>query len=350
MRSIFAKSYSTDSSLTGVRGSVEAAITIGLLFFCLFHGLARAEEDTLEAHLLISKKKWPEAAIVLKSILKKNPENTAITIDLARALFYQGRREEALGILGATLAREKPAQQKILIRQSRVLSRTFLKAESFQIFQDGVNLMVASRFRQARERLEKALTAEPDNVEILTRLGQCVLLDGDPDSAAERLRTARRLNPFEPEISLWLGRALFQRGEQELALKELGLAQQELPGAQTPVLWLSESLAMSPKPQTELEILEKDLNSNPLHLDVSLAIARFHLHFASSNQILGLQEARKDLLVTSSRIEKAVFYENPRLVGELGFEPGKSSGEFKAEVEKLIQQVEKKIQELSKPS
>ncbi|MGK5087876.1 tetratricopeptide repeat protein [Bdellovibrionota bacterium FG-2] len=344
------KSYSTGFSLTGVRRSVEAAIALSLLFFSLGFGLASAEEDAHEAHLLMSKKKWPEAAIVLKSILKKDPEITSVTVDLARALFYQGRREEALAVLGAAIVREKPAQQKMLVRQSRVLSRTFLKAESFQTFQDGVNFMLLSRFRQAGERLERALAAEPDNVEILTRLGQCSLLDGDADSAAERLRAARRLNPFEPEISLWLGRSLFQRGELELALKELQIAHQELAGAQTPVLWFSEALALSPKPQAELEILEKDLTSNPLHLETSLAKAKFHLRNATPNQIPNLQEVRKDLMTTLGRIEKNVFYDSPRLVGELGFEPAKSSAEFKSEVEKLIQQVEKKIKELSAAS
>ena len=212
-----------------------------------FSESADSGSDSTQARKLMKEKKWVEAVVVLRSELKaqqlQDPNHSsAIELDLARALVYSGRREEAMTVLGQILARKKGSAKKDLIRRERVFSRIFLTNAAFQIHQDGLNLLLAGKYRQAREKFEKALEQDPANVEVLTRLSQCLVLSGDYDSAAERLRLARRLNPFEPEVRLWLGWALKERGELRDALMELKSSYQELPSSETAAVWYAEAL------------------------------------------------------------------------------------------------------------
>jgi tetratricopeptide (TPR) repeat protein len=148
----------------------------------------------------------------------------------------------------------------------------FLSNESFQGYQDGVNLLNNGKFRPARDRFEKALGQEPDNVEILIRIAQCLLLEQDEDSAAERLKLARKLNPFEPEIRLWLGRAMHRRGELRKAIAELRVAHQELKGSELAPTWYAEALLASGQRASAISVLEKDVQEYPFHGLLSLPV------------------------------------------------------------------------------
>src|SRR5579859_5601219 len=58
-----------------------------------------ALSDYDEARELLAKKKWPEAAIILRSVVNKDPDYVPAAIQLAESLFYSNRREEGLSIL-----------------------------------------------------------------------------------------------------------------------------------------------------------------------------------------------------------------------------------------------------------
>ena len=80
-------------------------------------------DEIVEARQLLKAKKWAEAAILLSSALRKN-WSTSGASDLARALVFSGRREDALTVLGQALGPEKSTRvRRSLIAKSRVFSR-----------------------------------------------------------------------------------------------------------------------------------------------------------------------------------------------------------------------------------
>ena len=303
-----------------------------------------AHSDYSEARQLLARRKWEEAAIVLRSYLKKNPDFFPGAIELARALVYLGRREEALTLLSQTAARQAGARQAPVIARARVLSQMFLTQKTFQIYQDGLNQLQAQKYRPARERFEKALEAEPDNIEILTRIGECLVLDGDFDSAAERLRLARRLNPYEPEVRLWLGRALHQRGELSESLDELRFARDGLPGSERAPLWYAEALLSAGNRKAAVQVLEADAEARPLHLVgvVTLAKMRTELFREGADS---LWSARKDLQVALSRLPDYAAGNSARSEGDLGVELRRPAPELKSEITTLLAQLDGRLRD-----
>lgn len=229
--------------------------------------------DYFEAKQLLGQRRWSEAVVVLRGVLKRSPEFTPAAVGLASALAYSNRREEALSILNQSIARERGKTRDSLIERSRVLSKIFLTQATFQLYQDGLNLLFVKKTRLAQEKFEKALIAEPDNVQILTRVGQCLLLQGDHDSASERLRLARRLNSYEPEIRLWLGRALSQRGELKEALQELSSARLSLADSETAAIWFADALESSGQTAAAIQALDESTKKNPDEVEALLEVA-----------------------------------------------------------------------------
>ena len=348
-------------------GRVENGLLVGLFFILanlLFDGagitlstVAHAESDMMseplpqtdlgpssdysEALKLMNQKKWAEAAIVLRSILKAEPGSMTAMLTLSRSLVYSGRREEALGLLSQAVAREKGprkvSRRVDLMRRIRVMSRLFLTNSTFQIYQEGLNLIDSRKYKLARERFDKALAIEPDNIEILLRSAQCFVLDGEYDSAAERLKLARRLNPYEPEIRLWLGRALHERGEIQPALEDLRVADQELKGSELAPVWLAEALASSSQREFAIRVLLEDIRDYPLHVPSLLTLARMRADDSDSN---ALWSTRKDLQVALSRLGEYTAPDRPRFESELGVELRQSQEELKEQIQKILHKIE----------
>ncbi len=302
-----------------------------------------ARPDFAEAKQLLAKKKWAEAAIVLRTLTKGNPDYLPAAMDLARALVYSGRREEALGVLTQAVTKQKGTKKTALIRRTNVLSRIFLTEKTFQNYQEGLNLLTHGKASAAREKFEKSLEQEPDNVEILTRIGQSLVLDGDYDSAAERLRVARRLNPHEPEIRLWLGRALHQRGELTEAIEELRLAHQSLETSERAPIWYAEVLLSSAQRKAAIQVLEQDGKENPFHVSGLVALAKMRIQlFRDGNE--SLWSARKDLQVAMSRLPQYSSGEIQPFESDLGVELRSAANSLKSEIGTLISQLDGRLQ------
>jgi tetratricopeptide (TPR) repeat protein len=306
-------------------------------------GEAGRESDYGEARRLIDQRKWAEAAIVLRSVLRRSPDFTLASLQLSMALAQSGRREEALTLLHGLAGRERGVRKDRMVRRSRALSRVFMTNANFQLYQDGYNLMLNEKYRSAREKFERALEAEPDNVEILIRLGQCLLLDGDHDSAAERLRIARRLNPYEPQARLWLGRALFQRGEVLEGIEELKGAAAELKGSELAPVWLAEAMFYANQKQAAMDLLEKDLREQPYHLMALLTLARLQTQFSSRGTDM-FWAARKNLQVALSRLEKYASPALPPFETDLGINLRKPPEELRTEVQKVFLVVDSRLE------
>jgi thioredoxin-like negative regulator of GroEL len=305
-----------------------------------------ALSDYEEARDLLTKKKWPEAAIILRSVLSKDPDYAPAAIELSEALFYSNRREEGLGVLSQVALREKGERRTAIIRRLGVLSRAFVSSTDFQSFQDGLNLMANHKYRNARERMDRVLREEPANVEILLRLGQSLVMDNDWDSAAERLKVAKRLNPYEPEVRLWLGRAMHQRGELGEAVDELRLARQELPGSELAPMWLAEALASLGQRDQALTVLEQDITQYPLHVQSLLLLATIRIAEPHPGRAT-LMDARTKLQLAQSRLEEYLAADSSRFEGELGLDLRKAQDEIKAELQRLFQRVEGRLDELN---
>jgi len=300
--------------------------------------------DYFEAKQFIKKNRWEEAAIVLRSVHRKSPEFTPAAIDLAIALTQTERREEALDVLIQSTGREKKGKRDTLIRRVRVLSRLFFTKETFQTYQDGLNLVALGKYRAARERFEKTLSIEPDNVEVLTRIGQCSVLDRDFDSAAERLRLARKLNPFEPEVRLWLGRALHQRGEIKEAVAELRAVAEELPSSELAPVWLAEALSSLGQKAAAMKVLDDDSKAQPFHLLGLMALAKLQAQTITRDPQI-LWSARKNLQLALSRVGQYSAPDFPRFEDELGLDIRKSLEDNSGEIQKLLAQVESRLDE-----
>jgi tetratricopeptide (TPR) repeat protein len=255
---------------------------------------------------------------------------------------YSGRREEALNVLSQASERRDKGTRATMTRRLRLLSRLFISNAVFQTYQDGVNLMVAKKYRAARDKFDQALEQEPDNVEVLTRLGQALSLDQKYDSSVERLRLARRLNPYEPEIRLWLGHAMHQRGELDEALVELKAAHQDLKDSELAAIWYAEALSASGSKPMALQILEESVRSKPGHLSALLAAAQMRI----GNDSRSLWSARKELQLVQSRVGEYPGAETHRLLDRLGVELRIPSEEIREHAEKLLQQVDDKLEKM----
>lgn len=340
---------------------------IGSVIFALLASLAQASPDLVERHepdpwpqinipshsdyadakALLARNKWEEAAIVLRSVLKKSPGFFPGAIELARALVYLGRREEALTLLSQAISRQPPGTRKTaLIARVSVVSRMFLTQKTFQAYQDGLNLLSLQKFRAARERFESAIEAEPDNLEVLTRIGECLVLEGDYDSAAERLRLAKRLNPYEPEISLWLGRALHQRGELGQALDELRVASEGLDGSERAPIWYALALLSAGNRKGAIQELESDTEERPFHLTSMVTLARIRTE-SSRDNVESLWSARKELQVALSRLPQYASGEPSRSESELGVELRQPAESLKSEITALLTQLDGRLKDPS---
>lgn len=301
-----------------------------------------------DARLLLERKKWDEAIIVLKSLYRRNPNLSQAGLDLVEALAYSRRREEAVSTINQLISREKSNERRQeLYQKADVLSRLFYTNDVFQIYQDGLNLLRAGKLGAARIRLEKALSDEPDNAEILLRLGQCLLLDHDTDSASERLKLARKLNPYRPEIKLWLGRAMTERGEQQEAVNELRSAYKDLDHSALSGVWYADALVRTGQRVLAIQTLETHLNQWPGDFDVLFKLAEIRL--ASRDQ--GFEEAwaaKRDLQVLASRLQSQTEMERASSTpGELDLDLQLRPEEARVKVQKMLEQVQAL---LSRPS
>ena len=293
------------------------------------------------ARAWMAKRNWSEAVVVLRK-LEGRTTSPEFAFDFAKALVYSGRREEALGVLTRASVRQSGPVRATMIRRSKVISRLFLTNATFLVYQEGLNFLSAQQYRAAKERLEKALDQEPDNVEILVRLGQAMLLSGDVDSAAERLRLAKKLNPHQIEIRLWLGHALALRGELPASLEELRAANDSMKDSEEAESWYADALAQSGQKQFAIQVLDKNLRTRPLHLRSLVNMAKLKLQVSGGRESQLLWSIRKDLQLAQSRLADYESYKPAPTPESLVLDLRDIVG-IKAEITEISQKVEARL-------
>jgi tetratricopeptide (TPR) repeat protein len=298
----------------------------------------------MEANRLLQVQKWNDAGALFRSVLKREPQSIQGAIGLAATLAHSKKREEGLNILSSCLTGVTRTQRAVVIRRIHVLARTFLSNDTFRMYQDALNLMLEKKYRAAKEKFVKALAEEPDNVEILLRLGQCFFLDNDITHAISRLQAAQKLDPYEPMINLWLGRALFIRGSHAEAIAELKTAQHGLQGCEQSTVWLAEALSSSGQNYPAIRLLDRDSKSWPFHVSSLIALAKLRVQSPHPDSQL-LWTARKELQLAMSRVEQYFATDPSQVERELSLDLRKSSSEIKSEIQKLLQLVQSRIDE-----
>ena len=261
----------------------------------------------LEAQILLNKKKWPEATLVLQGIYKQNPYSFWAGKNLARALFYSGRREEALEQLVKSTLRESGREQREYKEMLKVIGQTFLLQKTQAIYQEGLTLLGTSKVRQGREQLEKVIDAEPDNVQALLRLGQSLVLDAEYAQAVGRLKFAKKLDPFEAETRIWLARALHKIGDLKGAAEEFQSALMILKSSERLHLWYADFQLELGQPEGAATTLEDDFRKYSAHSVSYASWVKLKTDPRWANAIghpWGLARAKKEIKNALSRLQR----------------------------------------------
>jgi thioredoxin-like negative regulator of GroEL len=301
--------------------------------------------DVQAAQDLMGQKKWGDAAIILKSWLKENPVHSArfeAVMKLTRCYVQMGRREEALALL--TSEPNGLDRNSVLGRRGIVLGRLFLTSASLQQFQEGVRLLEGGKFGTAKDRFERLLEVEPFNVEVIERLAQTLLMDGDPDSAIERMKNAKKLSPLDAQVRMWLGRALLLRGDGAEALPELQFADREYPRVEMIGLWIAQAYIRSNQRPLAISYLERRVLESPHHLQLLFELARTRIVHAPRDEVQ-LWSARKELQLILSRLDQPGAPRPTERTPELLLSLQETKIDLKREAESLLQQVDEKIED-----
>ncbi len=154
-----------------------------------------------------------EDVIRLKTELQKKPGQIETVLALSKALFFSERREEALTLLAVEKSRSRrPASREVLQRRIEVLARVFRTSSGQQSYFEACALLLAGGVSEARSKLETLLQQEPHHPDILFRLGQIALIEGQVDTAAILLQDSSRYVLPTRWQQLWLARAEDLRG------------------------------------------------------------------------------------------------------------------------------------------
>jgi len=377
-------------SLPSIRSGVDKKKWISrnlLIWSCVFAfygGQATAfpiSPEHAEARELVEAKKWSEAVVVFRGLLKKNYRSMSLAIELADALIQAHRREEALALLqtywdpadesvstrkkGKSSTPSLSPTQELLQSKIQILSTVFLTQSTFQFYQDALALIQQQKWKLAMDKLIKAQNLEPDNTLILTRMGQGYIELSDFDSAAEKLRLAKKLNPLHPDILLWLGRALFFKGELDAAQAELESAYRMDSHNERIVLWLfellnSKSLSLQKQSKNSVisrldapeavELIENFVKENPTQMSARLISFRNRLMRDDGDRVQ-LHALRNEMLKGEAIL--TVYFQprsphSPEFKSPYYLDHHPSIEQMRSELQLLIKDVELKISRLEK--
>ncbi len=346
--------------LTCFKASVEKSTFWRYLWIALIPGflnlaVAQAGQSVLEGKTLISsspnwsdakqlikKEKWNEAANVLRVLNLQNPRDASVVDALSAVLIRIGNRASAVQVLLQFSEKLNSKEKQRMISRSQILSRTFISNAWFERYQEGLNALLGKKYRNAQEKFERVLAEDPQNCEVLIKLGQCLILEGEFDAALQRLSLAKSINPTDSEAILWLGKAYLSRGNSKDALRELRSLDPEMRRTEIAVLATAEAQSLAGQHGLALRTLQLDLDEHPLHVRALVFSAKIKLQTARTD-LDALWSARKDLQLAWSRVENYDSDETPDR--EFGLVTRRSAEDLKSEIQKLLQLVQTRIDE-----
>jgi len=294
----------------------------------------------MKARQLLDKGNWDDAIPLYREYLKQDPKSLIAVMGLSTALTHSGNRSQSLEILVEAVNNLSTGEARIYgenIKQ-RIdnIYRLFFTNQTFQTFQDGLNLLFVSKFSAAKEKFKKALAEEPDNGEVLIRLGQAALADNDVQSGVKYFKTAKKLNPFCLSARMWLGRALQLSNAFAQAVEEFEAVHKENPQSEWTVVWMAEALFSMGQSNVATMLLDSDVKQHPLHVMSLVTSAKLRLQLKQGG-IENLWVAKKNLQLALNRLD--TYYKKDLLEseGEFWLDQRKSSTELSLEIQRLMQ-------------
>jgi tetratricopeptide (TPR) repeat protein len=118
------------------------------------------------------------------------------------------------------------------------------------------------QYTMALEQLEAARVAEPDNADVLSKLGEVLLANGDFDAAERELKRAQRVSP-RADVHASLGILYFKRGLLSQAEIELRRAVDLAPDYAVAYFYRGEALNQLGRFDEALEMLERAVQLDP---------------------------------------------------------------------------------------
>ncbi len=289
-----------------------ASLFTGVMVGVALSGISGAAAGEYEdARKLITAQKWSEALPLLKALNEEEPDSVVIAQDLAQALLRLNRREEALELL----------RLHHLVKPAEFAAKSFLSKESFRFYQQGLDWLSKRSYAQACERFEKALEKDQAHFDILFRLSQCEILDGNADLGLKSLDGFERIHGKSTESSLWRARALALRGRfDEAQLLFSANATAKLSDSLTELnsLWWGEALLAANQKGNAGTVFENDAKRFPAHLQTLLASLKLRASLAESpNQYLAIHQE----LTNWEKVFAARIKEKKKRLGDVTFEP-----------------------------
>ncbi len=147
------------------------------------------------AELTLASGKWPAAAAKFEQIIELDPEHAAAHFALGSVLLQLGQPHAALAALEAAAAVAEPEE-----------SLHGLDARA------GEALLLMGDFAQARMRLTKAVELAPNDVRLMTLLGDALFKLNKGNAAADCYRKALAIEPANPIAHYRLGLCLLEAG------------------------------------------------------------------------------------------------------------------------------------------
>jgi len=252
-------------------------LSLTLLFSGVMVGvvLPAGAAEYEDARKLLVTQKWNEALPLLKLLNEEEPTSVVVAQDLAQVLLRLNRREEALELL----------RRHHLSKPAAIAAKTFLSKEGFRFYQQGLDWLLKRSYPQACERFEKALEKDQAHYEILLRLSQCEILNGNGDLALRFLDVFERIHGKSNESTLWRARALALRGRFEEAFPLFSanaVVKNPEPMTELNALWWGEALLATGQKNQAIVVFENDAKHFPQHLQTWLALLKLRASIGES--------------------------------------------------------------------
>lgn len=182
---------------------------------------------------------------------------------------HRSKLASTASVLALTLAGWLMVQQASPALADAARSSTYLDDAKARIDQ--------SDLRAAIIQLKNALSEEPDNIEARRLLGETYLVQGQFPEAAKELRRAHD-GIATPENAILLARALLGLGELDEALSLVdGTTSADPEEVRALALLRAETLLKQERPTEARASLTREIDANPLNVDVALMDARISI-------------------------------------------------------------------------
>jgi tetratricopeptide (TPR) repeat protein len=250
----------------GVRNDVEA---VALRRAERLYGDDRREEaaaifsryDSLDARVGAALAAWPDGSVrALQELVREQPQRALVHLNLGYALFWDGRREEALEQWRAAkrvepdspsavraddllhpnvatglpnfVATAEPPPEIAALPADRQLERLRTAAAGGSLEAKllyGIALQRLGRPLSARGVFDEAVRAAPTNVQARVAAAVARFDKEHPEAAFSRLGPLAQRHPRDPSVRFHLGLLLLWIGEVEEAERQLRLVDPETP-------------------------------------------------------------------------------------------------------------------------